>query len=416
MNVNLRSGVRMALAALVTLPLVAADGAASASPVRTTPAAAAAFAQLEPSHRPVVNNNYIAVFRDRAVSRQRVRAVVRALVQRHRGLVAARIYQNALRGFQFRASPELARRLNADHRIQFVQQDYVVTEMGYVVTGQQNRPPAWGLDRIDQRALPLNSRYVFPNNGSGVNAYVIDSGIRASHREFGGRATAAVDFTPDADNRDCNGHGTHVAGTIGGTNVGVAKGVRLVGLKVLGCNGQGSTSGILSALDWVVRHGQRPAVVNMSLGHSGADPALDRAIQKAIQTGFSVVVAAGNDAGNACSVSPAQAELAITVGATNNRDSRDTRYSNYGACVNIFAPGTDIYSAWPSANDSYQTMSGTSMASPMTAGAVALILGRHANYSPQSVASCLTHISTQNVVANAGSGSPNRMLFVGQLC
>ncbi|WP_344128080.1 S8 family peptidase [Luedemannella flava] len=367
------------------------------------------------SPRQQIRDNYIAVFRDSAVSRQQVRAAVSRLVRQHRGVVASRIFQNALRGFHFRASPQLAGRIGTDRRVSFVQPDYVVTGVD-IVAGQQEAPPTWALDRIDQRALPLDEQYAFPANGSGATAYVIDSGIRASHVEFSGRATAAADFTSDADNVDCAGHGTHVAGTIGGQHVGAAKGVRLVGLKVLACDGHGSTSGTIAALDWVVRNGHRPAVVNMSLGHAGTDPALGQAVTTAVDAGFSVVTAAGNSASNACNVSPARSAMAITVGATNDKDSRDVLYSNFGSCVKIFAPGTGIYSASSASDNAYETLTGTSMASPLVAGAVALILGAHPDYSPRQVASCLTQNATSNVVENAGNGSPNRMLYVGRLC
>ncbi|WP_344128084.1 S8 family peptidase [Luedemannella flava] len=413
----------MVLAAALVLPLTLETGAVSASPgVSTAGPTSSAVAFPEggrgrigplPMHRQAIPGEYVAVFRD-DVSAQSVDAVIQALRALYRQIIIQRIYYAAVRGFLFRGTPHLARAVGQDERIQYVQPNYRVLAQGSVVAGTQNNPP-WGLDRIDQRDLPLNHRYVYPNTGSGVNAYVVDSGIRTSHREFGGRATIGADFT-GSGNTDCNGHGTHVAGTIGGANVGVAKAVRLYALKVLGCNGQGSTAGILSALDWVVKNGRRPGVVNMSLGHAGTDPALSKAILGVLAVGITVVVAAGNNAGDACAVSPARTIIVITVGATNNKDSRDTRYSNYGRCVNIFAPGTDIYSAWNASNSAYQTMSGTSMASPHTAGVVALILQAHTNYSPLQVADCMTAMATYNTLTNIGNGSPNRMLHTGQIC
>ncbi|GAA1735732.1 S8 family peptidase [Luedemannella helvata] len=382
-------------------------------PVGAQTSASAAPATVEEAGLRPIPGSYIAVLRDDAGNREQVGAVVREITQRHR-ITARLLFASALKGFSFQGNPRLAALIAADRRVQSVQPDFEVRTR--TVTGTQNSPPSWGLDRIDQRNLPLNSRYEFPNNGSGVNAYVIDSGIRATHREFGGRAVAAANFTPGGNTTDCNGHGTHVAGTVGGSNVGVAKAVRIVALKVLDCNGSGATSGILAALDWVVQRGQRPAVVNMSLGHVGGDPALSKAIATVTGRGFSVVVAAGNNRIDACNVSPAQSSNVITVGATNKQDSRDTQYSNYGRCVNIFAPGTSINSASPKANNTYQTMSGTSMASPHVAGAVALILSRSPGLSPRQVADCLVEGAIHNQMANEGTGSPNRMLYVGAGC
>ncbi|MFC7481425.1 S8 family peptidase [Luedemannella flava] len=414
---------------MLALPLIVETGAVSASPgvanESTTSNVTASTASLPeggrgrirhlPFRPQAIRGHYIAVFRDEATVRNPVRALVRQFLRRHPQIVVQRLFYLWVRGFHFRATPALAARIAADRRVAFVQPDFVHHAQVLPVTGAQNRPPSWGLDRIDQRTEPLDSRYVFPGDGSGVNAYIIDSGIRPSHREFGGRAVAAVDFTGEG-NQDCAGHGTHVAGTIGGTNVGVAKGVRLVGLKVPGCDNSGSTSNIIAALDWVARYGQRPGVINMSLGHPGDDEALSKATYGAFEAGFNVVVAAGNYAEDACGVSPAQEGQVITVGATNQNDSRDTQYSDYGQCLNIFAPGTNIYSAWPASDSSYETMSGTSMATPHVVGALAVIRGQHPDYSAVQAYQCLTGLATRNVLGSVGSGSPNRLLFIRDRC
>ena len=286
--------------------------------------------------------------------------------------------------------------------------------------GVQVNPPSYGLDRIDQRALPLSTTYGSTATGSGVTAYVIDTGIRYSHRDFGGRATPGFDaVTAGGGAVDCNGHGTHVSGTIGGAAYGVAKAVRLVGVRVLDCSGSGTTAQVVAGIDWVAGHHAAgvPAVANMSLG-GGADAAIDAAVNKAIADGITFGVAAGNDGGfltdllgssNACNGSPSRVPAALTVAATDRSDARAT-YSNRGSCVDLWAPGTDIVSDWFSSDTATQTLSGTSMATPHVVGVAALLLSR-GYQSPAAVANALVSVSTKNVVTNAGSGTPNRLLF-----
>jgi subtilisin family serine protease len=284
----------------------------------------------------------------------------------------------------------------------------------------QINPPSYGLDRIDQRALPLSKTYSSSRTGAGVTAYVIDTGIRYTHRDFGGRATPGFDaITKGGGAVDCNGHGTHVSGTIGGTAYGVAKAVHLVGVRVLDCSGSGTTAQVVAGIDWVTGNHQPgvPAVANMSLG-GGADSAIDAAVTKAIGDGITFGVAAGNDGGfvtdllgssDACNGSPSRVPAALTVAATDATDARAS-YSNRGSCVDLWAPGTNITSDWNASDTATNTISGTSMATPHVVGVAALLLSR-GYQSPAAVANALVSLSTKNLVTNAGSGTPNRLLF-----
>jgi subtilisin family serine protease len=288
-------------------------------------------------------------------------------------------------------------------------------------TTTQPSPPSYGLDRIDQRALPLSGSYSYTATASNVTAYIIDTGILYSHTDFGGRAVPGFDaVTSGGGAVDCNGHGTHVSGTVGGTTYGVAKSVKLVGVRVLGCNGSGSTAGVVAGIDWVTGNHQSgtPAVANMSLG-GGADAALDAAVNRAIADGVTFGVAAGNDgsslndllgSSNACNSSPARVPAALTVAATDSSDSRAS-YSNRGSCVDLWAPGTSIKSDWFSSPTATNTISGTSMATPHVVGVAALYLSGHPTAAPAAVASALNGGATPGVVKNAGSGTANRLLF-----
>ncbi|MEV0807939.1 S8 family peptidase [Micromonospora sp. NPDC050200] len=390
--------------------LAVAAAAAALSAAASTPALAAPTGEIRGASAPgAISGSYLVVLRTDAVGAANTLAARTAvpdraatLTKRYGGSVAD-VYSAALTGFSAKMTAGQARRLAADPAVAYVEQDRVVT-----VQGTQSNPP-WGLDRIDQRNLPLSGSYTYPNTASNVRAYIIDTGIRTTHTDFGGRASWGTN-TVDTNNTDCNGHGTHVAGTVGGNAYGVAKQVRLVAVKVLNCSGSGSTTGVVSGINWVTANAVKPAVANMSLG-GGASTTLDNAVTNSINSGVTYAVAAGNSNANACNYSPARAAAAITVGATTSTDARAS-YSNYGSCVDIFAPGSSILSAWNSSDTATNTISGTSMASPHVAGAAALVLSANPSYTPAQVASYLTTNATTGVVTSPGTGSPNRLLFV----
>ncbi|GIE02102.1 S8 family peptidase [Paractinoplanes durhamensis] len=304
-----------------------------------------------------------------------------------------------------RMSAKQARRLAADPNVQSVEQDRVLH-----IEATTYRGPVWGLDRIDQRPVKLSRTYTPSDDGSAVHAYVIDTGIRISHNEFAGRATYGFNFVNyNTTASDCNGHGTHVAGTIGGKSYGVAKQVKLVAVKVLDCKGEGDLSDVLAGINWVISHAQKPAVANLSLG-GDSSPALNAALQKLINSGVTVVVAAGNENVNAAKESPANLAAAITVGATDAKDKRAS-FSNYGSVLDLFAPGVGIKSAYMGSDYATAVADGTSMASPHVAGAAALVLDASPSASPLQVRNYLVAHATTGKVSGT-KGSPNRLLFV----
>jgi len=284
-----------------------------------------------------------------------------------------------------------------------------VEQDGYV----QREQVTWGLDRIDDENLPLDNSYnpTFGNDGEGVTAYIIDTGILATHDEFENRATQGFNSAADGKDYDCHGHGTHVAGTIGSKNYGVANKVKLVGVKVLGCTGSGTWSGVIAGIDWVKTNAKKPATANLSLG-GGKNDAINTAIKNLHDSGVTTVVAAGNSNANACSYSPASEPTAITVGSTTKSDARSS-FSNYGTCVDIFAPGSDIASTWIGSNTALKTISGTSMASPHVCGGAALYLGQYPNITPEEVLEKMMEDSIADTITNVGTGSPNQFLYVG---
>jgi serine protease len=319
-------------------------------------------------------------------------------------LQVERRYSQALQGMSVRADDKAIKKLLKDQRVAFVEED------GYVQLSATQSNATWGLDRSDQRDRPLNGTYIYNYTASNVRAYVIDSGINASHSDFGGRVLAGATAINDGRGAgDCNGHGTHVAGTIGGATWGIAKAVRLVPVRVFGCTGGSANSTIISGIDWVRTNAVKPAVANMSLG-GGASSATDTATNNLINSGVTVVVAAGNDNANACNYSPARVANAITVGSTTSTDARSS-FSNFGSCVNIFAPGSSIRSAWYTSNTATNTISGTSMASPHVAGAAALYLAQYPSASPATVRSAIYNKASTNKLSGIGSGSPNRLLY-----
>jgi subtilisin family serine protease len=316
---------------------------------------------------------------------------------------AERTYERVVKGFSGRLSAADVQALRNNPNVLAVEPDVVVS------IAQTQNQATWGLDRIDQVSLPLDSRYTYKATGDGVRAYVLDTGIRSSHTDLAGRVLPGFTAINDGlGTEDCNGHGTHVAGTVGGTQYGVAKRVSLVPVRVLGCDGSGSLSGVIAGVDWVAAQTHRPAVANMSLG-GGASVAMDAAVNAVINAGVTMVVAAGNDNANACNYSPARVPSAITVGATANNDSRAS-YSNIGSCVDVFAPGSSITSAGHSSNTAVATLSGTSMASPHVAGVAAQVLQLKPKSTPAEVATVILSTASANKVIGAGAGSPNRLV------
>lgn len=339
-----------------------------------------------------------------------VLSTAQELTSRYGGSVGE-TYGAALKGFALRASEEEAIAMSRDDRVAFIQEDGEVTTQ---VT--QWNPPSWGLDRIDQRFLPLSNSFTYNRTGAGVNAYIIDTGIYFQHQDFGNRAFIGFDSVNDGWNgRDCNGHGTHVAGTLGGTRYGVAKGVRLFGVRVLNCWGFGTWGGVIAGVNWVTWHRQQPpfrnspAVANMSLS-GGANAAVDAAVRNSIRARITYSVAAGNSNANALFFSPARVAEAITVGATDRWDFR-AGFSNWGPGLDLFAPGVDITSAWIGFPTAANTISGTSMASPHAGGVAALYLQAVPWATPAQVSAALNANATAGVVINPGPGSPNRLLF-----
>jgi subtilisin family serine protease len=381
------------LIAVASLAALAACADQSAGPI-----AASGEAPVLSSAN-AVEGQYIVVLNEGANPRSV--AAIAGVTPRH-------VYAAALNGFSATLNAGQLRAMQNNPNVAYVEQDAAV-QANTTQTGA-----TWGLDRIDQANLPLSTTFSYTSTGLGVRAYIVDTGMRFTHTQFTGRVTSGFDAIDGGSADDCNGHGTHVGGTVGGTTVGVAKGVSLVAVRVLDCAGSGTNSGVIAGIDWVTANHVKPAVANMSLG-GGASTALDAAVNNAINAGVTMVVAAGNGnmggkAQPACNYSPARVPNAITVSATDNTD-RKASYANYGTCVDIFAPGNSILSAWYTGDTAGATSSGTSMASPHVAGVAAQYLALNPTATPAQVASALNSAATLNKVTNAGSGSPNRLLF-----
>jgi subtilisin family serine protease len=355
----------------------------------------------------VVPGSYIVVLDDGTTG---VRDRARGLAGTYGATVEA-TYEHALRGFAARMSEAQARRLAAAPGVAYVQPNVVHTTQA-----TQTNPPSWGLDRIDQRNRPVDASYTYSTTASNVTAYIIDTGIRTTHGDFGGRAVSGFDAVDGGAADDCNGHGTHVAGTVGGSVYGVAKGVQLVAVRVLDCEGSGTTAQVVAGIDWVTANHAATSVANMSLG-GGADTALDDAVRRSIAGGVTYAIAAGNGflglfALDACTQSPARVAEALTVSATDAAD-RKPSWPNRGTCVDLFAPGIDITSAWNTNDTAANTISGTSMAAPHVAGAAALYLASNPAASPAQVSAAVVGAATTGVVTSPGTGSPNRLLYTG---
>ena len=310
-------------------------------------------------------------------------------------------YAAALNGFAAELSDEALADMRADADVAFVEEDQT-----YSVDATQTGA-TWGIDRIDQRNLPLSGTYTYTSTGAGVRAYIIDTGIRTTHSQFGTRASTVYGGS------DCHGHGTHVAGTVGGSTYGVAKGVLLRAVKVLNCSGSGSTSGIIAGIDWVRVNHIKPAVANMSLG-GGFSSSLNTATNNLANAGVFIAVAAGNNNGNACNNSPASAANATTVMSSTSSDAKSS-FSNWGSCAHLYAPGSSITSAWWTSNTATNTISGTSMASPHVAGVAALYKATFGDASSSTIRTWLINNSTANVISGNPSGTPNRLLFKSTL-
>ncbi|QBR93948.1 S8 family peptidase [Nocardioides euryhalodurans] len=394
-----RRGLAATAATVLTLGTLTAGAAA---PALAAPADDGAAPLTGAQKSTAIDGSYIVVLEDRATDADE-KAVVREA--RSEGASDVQRFATVLDGFSAELSDSALEAVREHADVAYVEADQRVT-----VAATQS-PATWGLDRIDQRNRPLTNSYTYDRTGQGVTAYIIDTGIRASHNQFGGRVTAGATAINDGrGSSDCNGHGTHVAGTVGGSVHGVAKQVTLVPVRVLDCNGSGSTSGVIAGVDWVTgNHTSGPAVANMSLG-GGVSTTLDNAVSRSISDGVTYAVAAGNESTNACNGSPARVGAALTVGSTTSTDARSS-FSNYGSCVDLFAPGSSITSAWWTSNTATNTISGTSMAAPHVAGAAALYLQGHPGASPSTVSSAIVGGSTTGVVTNAGSGSPNRLLY-----
>jgi len=381
---------RLFAAAAFTLGLAACSDA-PVGPDLAPPASPAA-ARGAAREGQVIPDQYVVVFKDDV---RDAPGLARQLAAAHGGTVRY-TYQHAIKGFAATLSAAAAEALRRNPNVDYVLQDERVKLVA----------ASWGLDRVDQRDLPLNGSYTYNATGSGVTVYVIDTGIETSHWDFGGRAWAGYDAF-GGSGQDCHGHGTHVAGTVGGASYGIAKSVGLVAVRVLDCGGYGTWSGVIAGIDWVRYYHSKPAVANLSLG-GGAYQAVDDAIENLVAAGVTVAVAAGNSGDNACYYSPARAPSALTVGASDQYDQQPY-WSNWGSCVDLYAPGVGIYSAYLYGGAT--TMDGTSMASPHVAGAAALYLQGDPYASPATVRNVIVSNATPNRLSYLGSGSPNLLLY-----
>ncbi|HEX2781152.1 MAG TPA: S8 family peptidase [Gemmatimonadaceae bacterium] len=385
---------RLGMLTIVAVGVVACqDAAAPTAPEARTEPVVAPVAQAIP-------NQYIVVLREGSGD-------FHTMVGRYALKAGAKVkyeYSAVIHGFAGVMSAEAAAALAKDPGVAYVEQDQVM----HTTTTQSGA--TWGIDRIDQRSLPLSGTYTYTSTGTGVRAYIIDTGIQTSHPQFGGRASAVYDAF-GGNGQDCNGHGTHVAGTVGSSTYGVAKNVYLRAVRVLDCNGSGSNSGVIAGMDWVRTNAIKPAVANMSLG-GGYSSAVNSSATNLANSGVLLAVAAGNSSADACNSSPSSASGTITVAASTSTDARAS-YSNYGGCVDIYAPGSSITSTW--LNGGTNTISGTSMATPHVTGVAALYKATYGDAASSTVISWLTGNATSGVISGNVSGTPNRLLYKSTL-
>ncbi|MEU3045936.1 S8 family peptidase [Streptomyces sp. NPDC006984] len=397
-----RSNARMKLTAAAT----AVAAAAGATFLGTSFAGAAPPAEgtvYGANAEGAVAGSYIVLLDEKADEK----ADKKDLAEEYGGTLR-RDYSSDINGFSANGLSETeARRLAADPAV-----DKVVQNKKFTIDATQTNPPSWGLDRIDQAATAGDASYTYPDGGGeGVTAYVIDTGVRISHEDFEGRASHGFDaIDGDGSADDGNGHGTHVAGTIAGAAHGVAKKAEIVAVRVLDDNGSGTTEQVVAGIDWVTANHQGPSVANMSLG-GGADEALDEAVRKAVASGVTFGVAAGNESADAGQVSPARVEEAITVASSTDQDAQSD-FSNHGAAVDLYAPGSDITSAWNDSDQGTRTISGTSMATPHVVGAAAVYLAGHPDSAPAEVAAALLAGATPDAISDPSPGTPNRLLKI----
>ncbi|WP_037780124.1 S8 family peptidase [Kitasatospora purpeofusca] len=398
---------------------VAATVAAAAAALVVDPASAAqrAAEEARPPGGPIAGRYLVVLADDTAPGATApdtaVASVADRLAHTYGGTVRT-VFDTALHGFAAEMTPAQAHRVASDRAVASVEQDST-QHLDVAPEGAQAASVAsWGLDRIDQRNLPLDNGYSAPNTGSNVTVYLVDSGLRTTHSQFGGRAAIGVDLVGDGRNgADCLGHGTHVAGTVGGKDYGVAKGVKLVSVRVTPCNDSVPTSSIVSAADWITKHAVKPAVVNMSI-NGGVSSTEDKAIRNSIASGVTWVVSSGNSNADACRNSPGDIAEAVVV---NNSTSDDQRRSDsdWGSCTDLFAPGTGITSAWNTGDNDSHNLTGTSMAAPHVTGAAAIHLSAHPTATPAQVQDALVKAATTGTIGSAGTNTPNRLLYVKSL-
>jgi len=372
------------------------------TPTEMVPASGLADVIAAPSGQGIPNR-YIVVFKQNLAGPA---AEAQRMVGQSQGTLRF-VYTKAIKGFAADLSPRAVELLRADPSVALIEQDQVIK-----LETTQNNPVNWGLDRIDQRNLPLSLSYTYNRTGAGVHFYGIDTGINLTHTDLAGRVGNGFDaVTAGGNAADCNGHGTHTATTAAGTTYGVAKSATVHPVRVLNCGGSGTTSGVIAGVDWVTNNHQSPAVANMSLG-GGASTSLDQAVANSVASGVVYAVSAGNSNVSACTQSPARTPSALTVAASNKTDHRAS-FSNFGTCVDIFAPGVNITAGWIGSNTATATASGTSMSAPHVAGTALQYLEANPSATPAQVANAITSNASMGKIINPGSGSPNRLLYMG---